>query len=369
MLLAMADTEMGRRRIRSPAGAEAGFALPLVLTMLLLVSLLAAAGHALSTLELRTSEAHRVAVQAFYLADGALQQQLGASRGAPDPATRFDFPEGSVAVAATPLLRLPGGEVLHRLLSRSALRGPADGVTRRGVGSVVVTAPDLRPPAALSLLGTLETVAGSARVDGGDGEATGCAPPGPVAGLAARAEALSHPPDEIRTEGDPPFLAFRDAAEAGAAWKLDWDAILGLYGPAADATVPPDPWPEAEMGGGAGPGFPVIRLRGPARLDAGHAGRGAIVADAGLELAAGFAWDGLVLVEGELLLSGPVRVRGAVAAGLGSLADRDPGALVLTGEGVDVRFHACHAADAAAALRLPPALRPGTWFEEMESWF
>lgn len=358
-------------RFRTPAAidAEPGFALPVVLTMLLLLSLLAAAGHALSTLELRTSEAHRYAVATFYRADGTLQEYLGTLRGSPDPVT-FSFPDGDATVSARRLLEVPGGRSLFRIDSRATVLAPPDDrPVRRAVGTVAWTGARARPPGALVVSGTLGTGGGSGRVDGSDeAGAAGCPPPGPLAGLAVLAEDPPAPPGGLVVQGDPPVLALSDAAALRDTFGLQWAEMLATFGSEATAILPADPWPQVASEG-AGEGWPVIRIEGPYGLDASHGGRGAILADGDLELAAGFAWDGLILVDGHLTLAGPVRIRGAVAAGLGILAGRASGDVTLSGSGVDLRFHSCHAAAAAEALALPPAARPGTWFEEMEAWF
>ncbi len=337
--------------------------------MLLLTSLLAAAGHALSTLELRTSDAHRHAVDAFYRADGALQEYVGSLRGALEPAS-FSFSGGVVVLSARKLLELPNGRSLHRVLSRSALTVPGGGITRRGVGSVVLTTGRLRLPAALLSFGTLDPAGGSAMLDGFDAAgASGCAASGEVAGLAVSAADPPALPPEVVVRGDPPVLVVGELAELRGMTGLDWTALLATFGPEATARVPAEPWPDGAGSGSDPTEWPVLRIQGPLRLDASHAGRGAILADGDLELADGFTWEGLILVEGGLVLSGAARVLGGVAAGLGLFAGRDPGTVTISGTGVELGVHSCHAAAAAAALDLPPAVLPGTWFEEMEAWF
>lgn len=338
--------------------------------MLLLLSLLAAAGHALSTLELRTSETHRIAVDAFYRADGALQEFLGGARGVPEPTRIVPLAGGHVALSSRPLLRLPAGERLFRVVSRATLAPPGGGAVRRAVGTVVVAGPSVRPPGALLLLGTLQVEGGSSRVDGrDDAGASGCSPSEPVTGLAVLADAPPPLPAELAVDGSPPVLLLDDLAEARRASGIDWAALLGAHGPEPTATVPGEPWPDAGSGGGDAHAWPVVRIEGDGRLDATHAGRGAILVTGDLELADGFAWEGLVLVGGDLRLAGPATVRGGTAAGLRALTGGEPGRAVISGGGADLRFHSCHAAAAAAALGLPPAARPGAWFEEMESWF
>lgn len=337
--------------------------------MLLLVSLLAAAGHALSTLELRTSEAHREAVEIFYRADGALQDYLGRLETAPGAAASVTVGGGAVALSARRLLTLPDGNSLHGIRSRATTAPAGEGTIRRGVGRVVVTAAEVRLPAALVTWGTLDAAGGSALVDGFDDAGVGGCLPEPVAGLAL--PETSEPPSATQADlrGKPPILTLEDPARLRRVSGLDWPALLGAFGPRAAARVPEEPWPDASSEGAADNPWPVIRLQGDHSLDASHSGRGAIVADGDLHLADGFAWDGLVLVEGGLSLVGPVRIRGGVSAGLGTLAGREPGVVTISGSDVDVRFHSCHSAAAAEALILPPAAVPGTWFEEMESWF
>lgn len=340
--------------------------------MLLLVSLLAAAGHALSTLELRTSEAHREAVETFYRADGALQDYLGRLETAPGAAASVTVGGGAVALSARRLLALPDGRSLHGIRSWATTAPAGGGTIRRGVGRVIVTAGEVRLPAALVTSGTLDAADGSTLLDGLDdaGDA-GCRSGASMAGLALPTAMEPPSPTQMDIRGEPPVLTLDDPSRLRRLSGLDWTALLEAFGPRAAARVPEEPWPGASPSpeGAAGDPWPVIRVQGTYHLDASHSGRGAILADGDLELADGFAWDGLVLVEGGLSLAGPVRIRGGIGAGLGALAGREPGAVTIFGAGVDVRFHSCHAAASAEALTLPPAAVPGTWFEEMESWF
>lgn len=346
-----------------------GFALPAVLTMLLLLSLLAAAGHALSTLELRTSETHRHSVAAFYLADGALQELLGEARGWPPAARSFSFPDGLATVSSRSLIRLPGGQRVFRVVSRAALSPSGGGWARKAVGTLVVAGAPVQPPGALLALGTLEADGGSGRLDGRDvAPDPGCPPTGAQAGLAVLAGSAPSLPADIAVEGDPPVLLLADAAQARVASAIDWPALLGPHGPEPTVRLPGGEAHEPATGD-ASDGWPVVRIDGPFRLDASHSGSGAILASGPLELAAGFTWDGLVLVEGSLHLSGPVTVFGGVAAGLGALVGREAGSVTTSGGGIRIEFHSCNVASAAASLALPPAARPGTWFEELEEWF
>lgn len=336
--------------------------------MLLLVSLLAAAGHALSTLELRTSDSHRLSVEALYRADGALKAYLGAVRGSPAAGASSSFPGGTAEVTAHALIRLAGGERLYHASSRAEIAPPGGGVVRKAVGTLFLAGEAFRPPGALLFLGTLQVESGSLTIDGtDDAGSAGCGPAGEVAGLAVLGDPPSLPP-AVAVAGSPAVLTLQELGDVRAASGLDWAALLGADGPEPDATLPGEAWPAGGSAGGEDGGV-VVRVDAPLRLDGAHAGRGAILASGDLELGDGFEWEGLVLVGGRLRISGSAHVRGAVAAGLGRLAGGEAGGVILAGTGADLRFHSCHASAAAAALGLPAAELPSAWYEEMEAWF
>lgn len=316
------------------------------------------------------SRAYRASVEAFYLADGGLEERV-ASLAAVGPSgeTVYDASTGAgphhggggvARVAWERLLALPGagaeaGAIL-RVTSTGTAAAPDKGPARRLVGRLVLLPPAPVPPAALTTLAGA-SVSGDVAISGIDVASPACpGAAGPRGGVAIPTpEALQGSPSTL--EGDPALLV---GEPAGArAWSAALAAPEGGAREEEDASPPgpdePPPDGDAE--------WAIVRLGpGPASLRAGDGGRGAIIAEGDLSLEEGFRWEGLLFVRGALRVAGDVRILGAVVAGLDRAADAEPAASALQGP-VEVRWHSCHVETAAAALRPPAIPIPGTWFE------
>ena len=71
----------------------------------------------------------------------------------------------------------------------------------------------------------------------------------------------------------------------------------------------------------------------------------------------GFAWRGLILVGGALVVNGDISIRGSVASGLAGGAGV---AADFGGHRIDLRFSACAVAAPAERRTAPAAALPGT---------
>lgn len=352
---------------RPTSGRTGGFALPWALAALLLLLLLAAAGFLVATLELRISRTYRASVETFYAAQAALEDYLGtldprfSDADAPPDTVVYSFPRVGVTVSTRPLLRLAGGERMLQALSQ-AIHTEGDGKgARRTVGLVFQVAGTPRPPAALTAASGLRGAeAARGRIDGADAASPPCSPPSsPVlAGIAA--PGTQPVSADLVVEGEPAYLSVYET-DLRATLGRTWAVLLSLFGPEAVHTVPPDPWPSSHPGEWA-----VVRIDTASyTLSRVHTGHGVILASHDLALEDGFEWAGLLLVGGSVRIAGGVRIEGGAMAGLNRLAGGDPAPVDLTGADVAVRYHSCHLAGAAEALRSPPAAIPGSWFESM----
>lgn len=333
--------------------------------MIALLYLLAAAGFLLSRVDYRTSQAQRASVEAFYRADGALQEFLGTARGYPERPRTYRFAGGEATLSPELLLSLPGGDRIYRLRSRATLVPPEGGVARRAVGVSLLAVGPPSFPATLTYFNTLQSAGGSGTVSGLDGApAPGCLPDSAAGILLSGA---GEPGDGLVVSGSPPIRRLSGTDEVASLLGIRWESLRSTEEASADAVVPPGAWPDF---GSVDPGeWPVVYLTEPGRLDARHAGRGVLVALSDLELEESFRWEGVVLVGGRLWIAGPVRIEGAAVAGLDILLGREVPSSRLEGSGIDLRFHSCHVDASMAALGLPPVAFPGSWFEEMEALF
>ncbi|MFQ5680306.1 MAG: hypothetical protein ACE5HP_12715 [Gemmatimonadota bacterium] len=339
-----------------------GFVLPVALGTLTLLSLLATAGWVLSVIELRRSQTHRAAVEAFYAADGALQAFVGASPVPLDSATPYMYRIAGAAttVSLEPLLDLENGDLLMRAMARAFLRPPEGGKVRRSVGSVLLVLPELRPPGAMTLWNTLQSAGSSGTVSGLDAApAPGCLTSPDVAGIAG----LSAPPSlgGLTLLGNPPVVQLSSASALADSTGLRWRALVGPGGPRPDAEWPRDPWPLTPPG----ERWPLIKLARGASLGQAESGRGALLATGELELSDGFSWEGILLVAGAVRITGRVRITGALLAGLDSVLGAPQPGNELASDDVQILFHSCNVVTAARRLALPLTPVPGSWYEEM----
>ncbi len=344
-------------RLRVPVPAEAaprGFALPSAMLMLLLVSLMAAAGFFITWIDGQSARAFARSTQAFYVAESGLATAVAIAE-MPNPSVPpVTLGVGTATVSFEPLLELRTGEAVYRAESLGQV--VSGGATfERSVGQLLWVAGPPRVPGALVLVGSTGLIPPEGMITGLDAFGSACPQqPSPVAGVAYWGGPAPAPDSALMIAGTPPDRPMPAAVSVAAETGIRWAELLASFGPIPDATVPPDPWP------GAGAGSPYILMRGSGSLGPGSSGRGALVVEGDLALDDGFAWTGLILVGGALVLNGDISVRGSVASGLagGSGVAADFG-----GHRVDLRFDTCAVAAAAEGLTAPAAAIPGTWYE------
>ncbi len=342
---------MCTRRAVAPLVSEAGQVLPFAMGMLAVLYLIAAGGFLLAWLEGRMSRSHRLSVQAFYLADAALQTYLASPTDPLEPPEYpGPYPEALARVAALPVLRLDGQDRLYRVTAEATVHEGPEWASRTVASLVLLPGPP-DPRGAFVVLGGLE-VHGAALVSGIDAAEPPCASPADAAGIIV-------PPEELllaggRLEGSPPVREAEDPGAVPGLARLAWPDPLGAS--REDGSEREDAREEIP--------YPVWVLEAdPAQLQAVDGGRGVLVAPGDLILGPGFRWEGLILAGGALQAADDVRVEGGAIAGLralsGQIAPRSsvgPGA-------VEVRRHSCHLHEAGRALSPPPAAIPGSWRE------
>lgn len=350
--------------VRPVSSRETGTALPYTLFALVLLSLAATGGFMLAWAELRSSQAFGAGVRAFYVSDGGLQQALATGAGSPPTVQSFAIGTGNARVTSTRLLALGYGESLYRVTSTGVAVGPRASSFQRTVEVVAWAGePPLFPAAVTSSTG-ISAGATNGIISGVD-PTSGCSGRygGSIAALAAPGSAPLSVGPGLQLAGAPTVLRLGTGRSLRRATGLSWIDLIAPYGPARDASIPPDPWPPPPPAGSSQ--WPVIELHASGvRLGAGSSGRGTLIARGNLQLDGGFQWRGLILVGGALRLRGDVRVYGALVAGLDSAAVSST-AIDLGSGPVDIRFDSCAAEAASRAIAPRPAAHPGTWREHM----
>ncbi len=335
---------------------EGGFALPLALLVLVIVSLLASTGFLLAWLDRRSARSFSDSTEAFYLAEAGLATALDSAVGPLPTLGPIQFAKGTARVVFERLHNLGPGEAVFRIEAEGAV-GELGDTLRRRVGQLAWVADPPRPRAALIAVGGVSSAAGSGRISGFDPSA-GCAPTGGsphVAGLlqwSGPTPALGGP---VALAGNPPSQVFSSTTSIAAETGIRWAELLAAFGPIPDAVIPPDPWP----GVGLGP-VPFLLLKGSVTLGAARSGTGVLVVDGDLMLGSGFQWRGIILVGGVLRLGGDARLRGAVLAGLAGLG----GVSVDLGiHDLDLEFDSCSYLQVIQRITARSSAIPGSWYE------
>lgn len=349
-----------RGRRTGPCGD--GFALPFTLFALAMISILAAAGFLLSTVEWHMGRAHSASLRAFYVADGGLQQLLGTTVDLPAATSLFVLPDGDASVTSKPLLELVPGRWLYRTTSVARVSRPVFGFAARTVAATLLATSPLDPPAALVAAGPLTAVSSAGTVAGADIADASCAGGGDRAGvLTSDASRASWEGGPLALVGAPPVRSTGPAFDVPSQTGILWHELVEPAATPPDAVHPDEPWPPAAATSAVG--APVILVRPSADPLAASDGRGVLLAAGHLTLHDGFRWRGLILVGGRLTVRGHVVVEGVVMAGLSPSLAVDGVGVDLDGATLDLRYHSCYVDAAAQRLVGPPVLVPGTWTE------
>ncbi len=339
-------------------GGRRGVALAAVLFVLLAVAALVAGTFFVALQEFRIGRNSVLARRALDAAEAGLEAALArwgggsGGLGGLDSAGTLGFdgvlPDGSGSYRGA-VQRLNARLFLIRSTGRA---GFGEGEPSERTVAIVarLVPPRVEPPAALTVAGQA-TVGGRALVNGlgepvGGGKCAGAADT--AAGLAVADSALVRLKGCVLGDcvrGSPPVLV--DPALGGGGAPGAGVPVLGESGWAglrtlADTTLAPT------AAVAANPAWPeVVRAAGDLHLEGGR-GRGVLLVEGDLLLSGGAVWEGLVAVRGTLKTqdAGGV-VRGAALAGAAELGGGGA-------EGVEVARSAClvrRALEAAAPLR------------------
>lgn len=347
---------------RACGGARSGAALLISLLALFGLTLLAASGFLLATLELRISRTHVSAVRAFYAADAALADYLGADTvRLPDPVTTAGT-GARVSVAARPLLRLEGRR-LWSVEARAELPVPT-APARRAIGVEALGPFQLDPAAAVTALAGLRIAAATASISGRDAAAGACGGRD-TAGVAVPPGGLQVDPGALSPDGSPAIGQAPSAALLPPG--LDWPRLRDGLGSPPDARVPVDPWPDfAALPEDA---WPYVRVEpGAGPLPADAPGRGVLLVPGDVRTEAGFRWEGLVLVGGRLVPEGELEIAGALLTGLDATTGGTPPREELTAGPLRLQLDRCALDRSGARLGPGPVVVPGSWYERQERW-
>jgi hypothetical protein len=375
---------------------RSGFALPMVVVFLVVLSFALAAGLAATAAEGSTTKAQRGQNRAYAIAEQGLQQFLvkrdslcalaSWTTCLSDP-TAVQTGQDSVQFAttggyATIVSRMVRPQIgtkdtipaLFFVRSRgvdstSKLRGGDTTTSVRAVGMMVQwSAIVMNVTGAWTSLSGLNKQGSAGQIDGNDQ----CGKKPAVAGILV-------PKGDYQTSGgftptgNPPLDTSKTLAQMEPLVNIDWNGILNNGAIPVDFTVPtPDAFPSAAWFTADTTRWPIIRVHGAFSLP--NAGRGMIIADGDFTISGSNMWNGIILIGGQLTSNGNNTTSGATVSGLNYLL---PGAVQpaqgyindnATANGTkSYVYNSCNVTKAAQRLRhyIPMA---NTWLDDIPIW-
>lgn len=369
-----------------------GFALPLALLALALVSAAMVASYSTTIAEIRVNSAMRAQNRAYHLAEAGLQEfyvrrteNNFCTSCVSDPAqadsewTRVSLDGGYADVVAVRVRPERSNSEPALFFVRST---GVDTTLRLGGGGYATFAQrtvgqyaswGTGAPKAIAAVVTLNgftnsTNGASSRITGVDG----CSEEETIAGVTVPkggqwSGSAGQPTGSPKVDSSQQIDALKDAI------AIDWDGIINRDAIPADITIPPSSNYPSLFTWLLNPFYyPVIRVKSSYTLP--RDGRGILIADSNLTLGSGVDWYGIILVGGKLTVSGTGTIAGAVVSGLnlmlpgavnpanGTTSDND-----LTQNSRQFEYNSCAIVSATSRLRRYFVL-PNTWVDNVADW-
>jgi hypothetical protein len=376
-----------------PRAARRGFALPLVMMVLVVLSMAVAASLAATAAEGGISAAQRGQNRAYALAEAGLQQYLIArdslcklptSSCLADPSTAASGGDSVVvsygrgyAIVRTDLLRQYVKDTIPSLYfirsrgidSMSRLRGSDTTTSIRTVGLVAQwSMSTINVTGAWTSLSGLNKQGSAGQIDGNDQ----CGRKPAVAGvLVPKGEYTAT--GGFTPTGNPPLDTSKTLAQLAAQTTIDWNGIVNGNALPADFNVPPDAFPSSAWFQADTSRWPIIRIHTNG-FSLPNAGRGIIIADSDFTISGSNMWDGVILVGGKLTSDGNNTTSGTTVSGLNYLLpnSQPPGqGLVIddaTANGNKTYvYNSCNVSRATQRLRHFVPIGD-TWIDDVPVW-
>jgi hypothetical protein len=343
-----------------PNRPQGGFALAIVLLALLAFTVLASAGYLLSNTDYRITQNHRAAMRAFYVSDAARSQYMGRGKLRNDTVT-YTYTDGRAEVWTAPLIAVDDSTTLYRLVSLGQHRSPEGGVATRTTSSVVAhKAVGIAVNAAITAPAGLVKNGVAGTVSGADAASAADCPVGGTEDVAG----LQVPPGGFTDNGaskkgkggfygNPAIDSTSTTSKILDDLGIDWQGMLDGSFAEADYVVSEDGYPSFASDVAADE-WPFI--------DNSYSGRGTLVIEGNAKFNGDFAWEGVILIGGQLVSDGNQSIQGAIVAGLNLKRGGTPNATDLGNGTWSVAYHSCNILNALKGLGWPVE-EPGTWHE------
>ena len=368
-----------------------GFALPLALLALALVTATVVAAYSTTSAETVANNAMRSQERALQLAQTGLQQfyvrrsEAGfCTNCVTDPSvadsewTRVTLPGGyadvvamrqrqrfsSLGIAAVYFIRATGVDTGVRL------SGAGNAVySRRTIGQYATwgTTP-VRVMGGITSMNGLRNnnTGGSSRIDGSDA----CSGNPDVAG-AVVPKGGTYGGTGPAPAGSPSVDSSMTLDSLRKRIGIDWHGIVNMGLIPADYTIPGSTFPSASWFASNPTAYPVIRIKTNG-YSVPNDGRGLIIADSNIFFPTGSDWRGIVLVGGAISAIGTGSIDGTVVSGLNKLLSTHPNPYDFSRKDTvsttkRVRYSSCYVEDTADRLKIYFAMT-NTWIDNVAIW-
>ncbi len=358
---------------RQPDRREGGFALVVSLLILIVISVIAAAGFVTSRTEVQVSRNHSTSMTAFYVADAALNDYLAVNDTGVVASQGYSYTGGSAVVTANPLVDVDPTATLYLVSAVGSATMPDGSVSQRTVSKLVLFKQGSQPAgllgeAALSAISGITVSGAAAKADGNDYTVGGCPAAPPITGVRLPTDLFTGKLGNIAFGNPPLDDSFATPLELAQALGIDWagmkdgtavehDYVVTDPSDMPDtADLPMEDWPVTFMDNEG---------TGEIHLNSGESGAGLLIIGGDVKIAGSFVWHGMILVGGAFVISGSVTIQGTIAAGLNILTGGAPAPTAIGNGSPHMYYHSCYA-NAALNLLISPAVvaeEPSTWVE------
>jgi hypothetical protein len=374
------------------ARPKRGFAMPMALLVMIVLTAGLAAGFAATSAEIVTNAAHRGDTRSYNLAVAGLEQFMSRRREAgfctnclTDPSaaaadsewTRVPLTGGyadvkAVRVRATVNDTMPALWFIRSVGTDTSIR--LNGASRSIGGSRAVGMYASWNTSTVNVQGAWFALSGLTK-SGNSGEINGtdqcAAADGGGKPTVAGAVVPSGGQFEGKTapfSGNPPIDTSKTFDQIKANVKLDWAGILA-GSIAADFDVPTVGFPNSTWFTSHPTDWPIIRIHSN-NFTLPNAGRGMIIADSNFVISGSNMWDGVVLIGGKLTSNGNNTTAGATLSGLNFLLGGNPGASADNSDANGTKtyvYNSCAVEKASKGLQTYRAMT-NTYIDQLPVW-
>jgi type II secretory pathway pseudopilin PulG len=371
-----------------------GFALPLVILIIAILTAALAAGFTATSAEIETNSAQRSTNRAFNIAQSGLEQFLvrrnevgfcQACMADPTDSTnngidsaRVTVSKGFVDVIARrvrPYIdnNTPAMYFIKARGVDTSKSGALGGAARATKGERTVGVYATWNTNTMKVLGSWTSLTGLNK-KGTAGVISGvdqCGKADTVAGVVTPKGDL-FVSGQWTAIGDPPADTFKTTSQLEAGVGIDWNAVRNGNALTADITIPPGNFPDVGwFMADTINRWPIIHVLGDFNLP--NKGQGTLIVDGDLAINGSDMWDGVILVGGKLTSNGINTVAGATISGLNKLLGATPDTSEINSDNSDANgnknflYNSCKVSRATQALRTYKIM-PNTWMDNVVSW-